>query len=117
MEAFLAYLEGACAKADDEGKRLAAQERKDEANLLKIQRNIYDICKTIYEVTARTTDAEYLQEAYLTKLTELPRNWQAAYEEAREHQDTERIVIEERKLATLAEVKARFLECGGGEDD
>lgn len=64
MEQFLDYIKESIEKANKEVQSLIAQDRKDEANLMKIRANIYGICQTIYEVVSKTNSGEALKEEY-----------------------------------------------------
>ena len=110
MEQFLDYIKESIEKANKEEQSLIAQDRKDEANLMKIRANIYGICQTIYEVVSKTNSGEALKEEYLKKLTVIPQNWKASYDKAKEHNDVEKILIEEIKLDLIEEVKKKFQE-------
>ncbi len=111
MEQFITYIDETTAKLQQEERELAATDRKDESNLMKIRINVYGICKTLFEVSRKQNAGEALKEDYLKRLTRLPENWKISYEKAKEHNDVEKIVIEEIKLQTLEEVKNEFLKC------
>lgn len=92
---------------------LAASDRKDDSNLVKIRINVYGICKSIYSVLINTMKSE-LSRQYLQKLDEqLAQNWKASYIRAKEHDDVKKAVIEEIKLQTLEEIKNKFIEMEG----
>ena len=110
MEQFITYIDGATAKLQQEERELAATDRKDESNLTKIRINVYGICKTLFEVSCKQNIDEALKEDYLKRLTKLAENWKISYEKAKEHNDLEKVVIEELKLQTLEEVKNKFME-------
>lgn len=110
MNQFMMYLNTAIKNAQKKEQELIATERKDEANLQKIRANIYGICRTVYDVVAKTKSGEELAEEYIKKLDNLPKNWVESYEKARVHNDVEKILIEETKLEVLQEVKANFTE-------
>lgn len=112
MNKYIAYLEKTIVELQKEETLLAATDRKDEANFIKIKMNICDICKTIYNVSARTNHGEALKEEYIRQLTRLPENWKITLDKAREHGDVQKIVIEETKLDMLQEIKAKFEELG-----
>ena len=139
MEQFISFIDDTIEKLRAEEKRLAEGHRKDEANLVRIKMNIYDVCKTIYGVCARmpakkemakeefrTTgkwqgiarcgvvselngSADTVQ-LYLKKLDELPKNWKESLEKAKAHGDVEKQVIEETKINALESIRAKFLE-------
>lgn len=108
MNEFIKYLNNAIETAGKKEQELIATERKDEANLQKIRANIYGICRTIFEVVAKAKSGEELAEEYTNKLDNLPKNWVESYEKAKVHNDVTKILIEETKLETLAEIKAEF---------
>ena len=70
--------------------------------------NICDICKTIYNVTEKRTTPDNLREEYLKQLTRLPENWKISLEKAREHEEVEKIVVEETKLEMLKQIIGMF---------
>ena len=140
MEQFITFIDETIEKMRAEEKMLAESHRKDEANLMRIKMNIYDVCKTVYGVCARMPakkdmdkeefqatgkwqgiarcgvvsqldgDADTVQ-LYLKKLEELPKNWKESLEKAKIHGDVEKQVIEETKINALEEIKEKFLEC------
>jgi len=140
MEEFIKFIDETIEKLRTEERHLVESNRKDEANLVRIKMNIYDVCKTVYGVCARmpakkemgkeefqTTgkwqgiarcgvvselngNADTVQ-LYLKKLEELPKNWKESLEKAKSHGDVEKQVIEATKINALEEIKAKFLEC------
>ena len=112
MNKYIAYLEKTINELQKEEKLLATTSRKDEANFIKIKINICDICKTIYNVSARSNQGEAMKEEYIRQLTRLPENWKITLDKAREHGDVEKAVIEETKLDMLQEIRAKFEELG-----
>lgn len=133
MDKFITYIEESIAKLQQEENMLISSDRKDEANLVKIRINIYGICRTILQVIAKEQSAGRLaqkkeleritgeqaaqepgtdrwKEAYLQKLDALPQNWKASYDKAKEHNDVEKLVIEEIKLETLQAIRCKFQE-------
>ena len=139
MEEFIAFIDKTIDMLKAEEKLLVDGHRKDEANLVRVKMNIYDVCKTVYGVCSRmpskkVTDKEEMQTVgkwqgvarcdivqelrgdvptdglYLKKLEAISANWKDSYEKAKAHGDVEKQVIEENKLAVVEEVKAKFLE-------
>ena len=108
MNPLIDYIEKEVDNLQKEEKELVASDRKDEANLVKIRINIYNICATIYQVVEKgKTD---VARVYLEKLDNLSQSWQESLAKAKEHQDVEKAVIEEMKLETLGKIRDRFLE-------
>lgn len=110
MSAFLSELDALHRQALHQADALRAEGRGDEATFERIRANIYDICRTVYAVCARTAEASAFQSAYLQKLDRLPQSWEASLALAREHGDDAKAFIEQLKLNTLASVRARYLE-------
>ncbi len=110
MNHFVAFIEEKVKLLQQEEQELAASDRKDESNLVKIRINVYGICKTVYEVFAKTKVGTELKQAYLEKLETLPRSWKVSMEKAKEYGDIEKAVVEEIKLQTLEEVRIKYVE-------
>lgn len=112
MQEFISYIDETIDRLQKEEQSLLESDRKDEANFVKIRVNICDICKTIYNATAKRFSGEAVKEEYLRQLTRLPENWKISLEKARQHEDVQKILIEEAKLETLEAIKAKFIELG-----
>lgn len=109
---YIEYLESTIKELKNEEEELIRTSRKDEANFIKIKINICDICKTIYNVSAKTNSGVALKEEYIRQLTRLPENWKISLDKAKEHGDTTKILIEEIKLEMLQILRAKFEELG-----
>ena len=112
MSKFLEYLDTTVIELKKDEKERINTNRKDEANFIKIKINICDICKTIYNVSARANSGVALRDEYIRQLTRLPENWKMSLEKAKEHGDAEKVVIEETKLEMLQMIRAKFEELG-----
>ncbi len=110
MKRFIEYIDHSVEELQQEEKMLAATDRKDESNLVKIRINVYGICKSVYQVFAQTKAEEMLKNTYLEKLDSLAIGWQEARDKAQEFQVVDKAVIEDIKLQTLAEVRLEFLK-------
>ena len=110
---FIAYIDQAVNALVQEEKDLAASDRKDESNLVKIRINVYGICKSIYGVFSNMTGNRGWKSDYLQKLENMEQSWKSSYIKAKEHDDVKKAVIEEIKLQTLAEVKNKFMMTEG----
>lgn len=102
MNQFNQYIKELIEQLQKEEQQLIQSDRKDEANFVRIKMNICDICKTIYNVK---------KDEYLKQLTRLSENWKISLEKAKEHNDTEKIVIEETKLEILQQIMKKYKEC------
>lgn len=110
MERILVYIDELILKFHTEEQELIRTERKDEANFVRIKINICEISKTLYNVSAKRFNGAELKEEYIRQLTRLPENWEISYEKAKEHNDVQKIVIEETKMEVLKMIKDKFLE-------
>lgn len=111
MNRYVEYIDQAVEQLQQEEKMLAATDRKDESNLVKIRINVYGICKSIYQVFAQSKTGENLKSTYLEKVDSLAVGWQESKNNAQEFQVTDKVVIEEIKLQALAELRLEFLKC------
>lgn len=112
---FINYLEKSSEDVLNEEKKLILDERKDEANLVKIKNNIYNIFKiTFLSITKNEKLGEVeIKSLFTEKMESIPKNWIASYEAAKLHNDAEKTLIEEVKLQTLALIKTKFNEIWG----
>lgn len=115
MNRYIAYLEEKIEELQKEEEQLIAGERKDEANFVKIKMNICDICKTVYNVHAKTKQGTVLWQEYRKQLDRFETGWGASLEMAREFGDAQKVVIEEAKLEMLQMLRAKFEELEAGE--
>ncbi len=81
---------------------LTTDQRKDEANLCKVKRNVYDIFRKM--VSASRKDGEGAIKAYQGYLQAIPQSWHAAREQAVKHGDVQKQTVEDMKLAALKEI-------------
>ena len=112
MSTYIEGLEAAAAQLAGEAAALRAEGRGDEATLARIRINIHDICRTLYQVCARSAQGEAFRTMYVQKLDHLEQEWSAARARAQEHDDGCRAAIEDIKLETLAANRRAFLERG-----
>ena len=111
-----AYLEEQIAASEERRALLVADDRLDEGNFEKIRANIYDIFKTILAIADKTCgeDDAAMRRFFQQKLEEIPGNWNAAYERAKQHEDVEKMHIESIKLDVTREVKEMFAQIWEG---
>ena len=108
MNEFVSYLNNSIETANRKEQELIEAQCKDEANLQKIRANIYGICLTVVQVVAKEKVGKELWEEYLKRLDNISRGWKISYEKAKEHNDVEKILIEETKFQVLNEVKEKI---------
>lgn len=107
------YFENQIAFCKRKEKELLEDDRTDEANFQKIRANVYDIFRTILSVAqkARNGRSETVKQFFLEKTEQIPSNWKAAYEAAKQHEDAEKMLIEQIKLDTVREIQDQFRNC------
>lgn len=139
MERFITFIDETINNLRAQEKQLAEDARKDEANLVRIKINIYDVCRTVYGVCVRMpAKAEMgkeemqnvgkwqaqarcdivqelrgdaaVRELYLRKLEAISESWRLSYEKAKINGDVEKLVVEEIKIKAYEDVKKKFLE-------
>ena len=110
MDKFIAYLDETVEKLEVEKEELYSSDREDEANFVKIKMNICEICKSVYQVVVKQVESDSLKDVYIQRMERISSGWIVAYEKAKEHQDVNRIMIEETKIEMLAQINGRFLE-------
>ena len=93
----------------DEVKSLTDDGRKDEANILKAKSNVYDICKAIYNATAKAAATDIVT-AFPAAFDKVICPWKASLEAAKTHGDARKTLIEEAKLSAVSEINAKFAE-------
>ena len=103
MKKFLAYVEDKTNFYAAEEQRLVLEERKDEANIMRIRQNVYGIAKSMYEV-AENLSPEDIKGDVTKRLRGILTTWESNYEKGKKHNDTEKILVEETKLGVLREI-------------
>ena len=114
MDDFQTRLRRKAAEKRGKAEALSADRRQDEADLCKVEENIYSACADSYRGLACSFAGEELTERYLTLLGRMSGQWRASLEKAKAHDDVRRAVVEELKLKTLADVQDLF---GGRADE
>lgn len=106
------FLEQKIAACEEKRKRLQEDGYSDEADFEKIRANVYDIFKTVLSAAAKQSGQgpsgawDFLKK----KLEEIPSNWSAAYEKAKQHDDVKSMHIESIKLDVAQDIKAHMLK-------
>ena len=104
------YFDGQIALCDQRNKELLADDRIDEAAFERVRANVYDIFRTVLSaaVKACSGNPDAVRRFFVQKTEQIPANWAAAYERARQHNDAVRLQIEQIKLDTIREIKESF---------
>ncbi len=101
-----------------EYENLKKDDRKDEADLVKIKENIYEIFEVLFKTHINQLEKlsipgeeklHRLKEDFLKRFDTIPKSWIARLELAKKHNDVANIVIEELKLQVAQELKEQFL--------
>jgi len=108
MENFLVFIEENLSKLAEEEQKLIASERKDEANLVRIRSNVYGIGRSLFTVGVQQSP-DCPKNFVLQRVQGLKITWEANYEKVKQHNDAEKIVVEETKLQALGEI-LRWIE-------
>jgi len=113
---FYAYFDAEIARCHQRGKELLSDDRRDEATFEKVKANVYDLSRTVFSVAEKTGkgDIEAIKRFFLLKMEQIPSNWSAAYDQAKQHDDAVRMQLEQIKLDTMNEIKQRFDELWEG---
>ena len=113
MEQFCEYIETKIFELSEKEKNLAEAYRQDDAVFVKIEKNVYDICKTVFGVFKKVKPEESFYDEYLKKLDEFEKTWSDSLEKAKRFGDTEKSAAEEAKLSALGDIRAKFIEFRG----
>ncbi len=109
------YFENQIALCKRKEKDLLEDDRADEASFQKIKANVYDIFRTILSVAQKAghNNPETVRQFFLKKTEQIPSNWKAAYEAAKQHDDVQKMLIEKIKLDTIHEIRDKFINFWG----
>ena len=91
-------------------ENLLADDRADEAAHEKIKANVYGIFRTILSVAVKTGkgDPDAVRHFFFLKIQQIPSNWTTAYDQARQHDDTVKMQVEQIKLDTVGSIRETF---------
>ena len=109
-DAFQNFLNTSREKLEQEIVELCEDNRKDEADFVKIKCNIYGIANGFYEHTKKFSLPEHIKESYLQHFEQagMPKKWLDTYNKAKENNDIVKMQQEEIKIQTLREIKETF---------
>ena len=90
--------------------KLAADNRKDEANQCKIEANIYGICATLYQMAWQKAGMDEVKADALfrDKVRAVSDDWSVSLEAARSHNDVSKIRAGQTKLVTVELVMKKY---------
>ena len=114
MEKLMKALEAKVAEAAQSAAALAAEDRRDDANLEKIRGNVYGIFVSVLQAGEKQSSDDASRRAFFdNNLERIPSGWRIARDKAEERGDTVRLVQEDVKLAAIDEVRQAFRELWG----
>ena len=111
MKEFITYLSCKIEEGKAKTASLLADGRTDDANFTKVRTNIYDVCRTVSQVLINRPGAG--TDAIRAQLERFRTEWTAALEKAKQHDNINRIAVEETKLTALDDIIAHFREVAG----
>lgn len=119
-KSYLNYINENLEQLKKEITLLTSENKKDEANLIKIKTNIFDIFKTLFNVDKNQVKNKkdlnneecynLFCTSYLKRFDTIPENWRISLKNAKDNGDVVNQVIEETKLSIADELKNKFLE-------
>ena len=114
MDELMKALQAKVAEAAQSAAALAAEDRKDDANLEKIRGNVYGIYVSVLQAAQKQSSDDASRRAFFEgNLERIPSGWRIARQKAEERGDTVRLVQEDVKLAAIDEVWQAFRELWG----
>ena len=88
---------------------LSAEGRTDDANILKAKFNVYDIARSVFDASAKQS-GDTAPTAFPVLFGKITGSWSTSLETAKAHEDDRKVLIEEAKLAAVAEINAKVAE-------
>lgn len=112
MERFNAYIEESKVKMKKRIEAMVSDGYEDDARPLRASFNIYDVFLALATAAYGKSkgDAGVFKEEFHRLAEKIPSNWKKSLELAKEHNDAEKIMIEEAKLTTADEIIMKFDE-------
>ena len=108
MKEFIAYLDSRIEEGKAKTAELLTGGRQDDANFMKVQTNIYEVCKTVNQALLSRPGAGI--SAVKAQLERFRTEWSASLEKAKLHGNARAIAVEETKLSALKDIIAHFEE-------
>lgn len=107
---FIICMEERIADCKQRAMKLSKEGCAEESVFENIRLNIYEIFKTVFSAAEKSCgeDKTALQNFFLQKLEQIPKNWKISYEKAEKHGDSEKMYIEKIKLETAQKVREIF---------
>lgn len=112
MERFNAYIEESKVNMKKRIEAMVSDGYEDDTRPLRASFNIYDVFLALATAAFSKSkgDAAVFKKEFHKLAEKIPSNWKKSLEVAKEHNDAEKIMIEEAKLATADEIVMKFDE-------
>ena len=107
------YLDDRLNACKEQEKALMQDQRSDEATLSRIEGNIYEVFRTVWDVACKQQEDAAALSFFRSRLTQIPQNWQKARDAALVHGDTEKAHIESVKLTAAQCISDALAEIWG----
>lgn len=112
---FRTYLQDAMTRCGQQIEALNNDFKKDEADMVKIRKNVYDIFLKVFNVAVKTAENKENESAKIKmffeeKLHTIPENWRHSLEMAKAHEDARKVLEEEVKLKAVADIEKIYDE-------
>lgn len=111
-EFFLEYLKVQQEQCMEAAQELIEEERRDEAAFQKAKANIYDVFATLFKVSEKQAggDERKTRMEFEKKADHIPQSWKHSHEMAKKHDDAEKMLMEESKLAVVEDIMTKYKE-------
>ena len=105
---FYGWLDERKAAVLSEAAALSKDERTDESNSLKAKANIYDICRAVCGAAVKQAQDAPTADALIAAFGRVTAPWKLSLEQAKAHDDSRKVMIEEAKLSAVDEIIAKI---------
>ena len=111
-EIWTAFIEGKKKECSEKADALIKEGRADESRFIKAACNIYDVFDSLLNTSLKQSngDEEKFSSMFLKLSNNVPENWRKSLEQAKAHDDSEKILIEEAKLDAADACVSKFRE-------
>ena len=106
------YMSEGKQKTQEQIDALVADDRADEAKAYRAALNIYDVFTSLIDVPFKQSsgDEKAFKEGFKKLSVNVPSQWRNSLSKAKEHNDAEKIMIEEAKLKVADSIIEKFDE-------
>jgi hypothetical protein len=106
------YMEQSRSCVQDKIDELVNDGRSDEARAYRASFNIFEVFTALIDTSAKISggDVDRFKTEFHKLAEKIPSGWRRSLEEAKQHDDPEKVMIEEAKLKTADEIISKFDE-------